>query len=75
MDQQWSGVQSQFNTIHLVHSTGAIVSIPHLHMYSVKNCHEKSRLIKYGDWMHCVVIAIVYSYKLGGKIILIYDAK
>ena len=58
--QPWSRVQSQIDAIHLVCSTGAIVSIPHLH--SVKNCSEKSRPIKYGDWMHSVMIAIEYSY-------------
>ena len=35
---------------------------------------EKSRLIKYGDWMHIVMIAIEYSYKLTEKNILLYGA-
>ena len=46
--------------------------IPYLH--SVKNCPEKSRLIKYGVWMRSVMIAIEYSHKLGRKIILVYGA-
>ena len=29
--QPWPRVQSQVDVIHLVHSTGAIVSNPHLH--------------------------------------------
>ena len=61
--QPWLRVQSQVDAIHLVHSTGAIVLIPHLR--SVKNCPDKSRLIKYGEWMHSVMIAIEYSYNLG----------
>ena len=47
------------------------MSIPHLH--SVKCCPEKSRLIKYGDWMHGIMIPIEYIYKLGRKK-LIYGA-
>ena len=65
MDTTVEEVQSQVNAIHLMHSMGAIVSIPHLH--SVKNYPEKGRLIKYGDWMHSVMIAIEYSYNLGRK--------
>ena len=38
------------------------MSNPHLH--TVKSCPEKSRLIKNGDYMHSVMIAIKYSYKL-----------
>ena len=41
------------------------MSNPHLH--SVKSCPEKSRLINFGDWMHSVMIAIEYSYKLDRK--------
>ena len=63
--QPWSRVRSQVDVIHLVHSTGAIVSNPHLH--SVKSCPEKSRPIKYGGQMHGVMIAIEYSYKLDRK--------
>ena len=63
--KQSSRVQSQVNAIHLVCSTGAIVSTPHLH--SVKNCPENSGPIKYGDWNHSVMIAIVYTYKLSRK--------
>ena len=55
-------LQSQVDAIHLVCSTGLI---PPLH--SVESCPEKSRLIKFGDWMHSVMIAIEYSYKLGRK--------
>ena len=58
--QPWSRVQSQVDVIHLVRSTGAIVSNPHLH--SVKSCPEKSRPIKYGGPMHGIMIAIEYSY-------------
>ena len=64
--QPWSRVQSQVDVIHLVRSTGAIVSNPHLH--SVKSCPEKSRPIKYEGQMHGVMIAIDYSYKLDRKI-------
>ena len=39
--QLWSRVHSQVDVIHLVRSTGAIMSDPHLH--SVKSCPEKSR--------------------------------
>ena len=60
--QLWSRVRSQVDVIHLVRSTGAIVSNPHLH--SVKSCPEKSRPIKYGGQVHSVMIAIEYSYKL-----------
>ena len=63
--QPWSKVQSQVDVIHLVCSTGTIVSNPHLH--SVKSCPEKSRPIKYGGQMHGVMIAIEYSYKLDRK--------
>ena len=45
--QPWWRVQSQVDVLHLVHSTGAIVSIPHLH--SVKSCPVKIRLIKCED--------------------------
>ena len=61
--QPWPRVQSHVDGIHLVHSISAIVSIPHLH--NVKNCPGKSRLMKLGDCMHSVIIAIEYSYKLG----------
>ena len=63
--QPWSRVPSQVDVIHLVRSTGAIVSNPHLH--SVKSCPEKSRPIKYGSQMHGVMIVIEYSYKLYRK--------
>ena len=56
--QPWSRVRSQADVIHLVRSTGAIVSNPHLH--SVKSCPWKSRPIKYGGKMHSVMIAIEY---------------
>ena len=59
--QLWSRVQSKVDVIQLVHSTGAIMSIAHLH--SVKSCPEKSRLIKYGGWMHSVMIAIEQNNK------------
>ena len=51
--QPWSRVRSQVDVIHLVHSTGTIVSNPHLH--GVKSCPEKSRPIKYGGPMHGVL--------------------
>ena len=70
--QPWSGVRSQVDVIHLVRSTGGIMSNPHLH--SVKSCPEKSTPIKYGGPTHGVMIAIEYSYKLDRKNILIYDA-
>ena len=57
--QPWSRVQSQVDLFHLVRSTGAIVSNPHLH--SFKSCPEKSRPIKYGGPMHGVMIAIEYT--------------
>ena len=60
--QPWPRVQSQVDFIHLVRSTGAIVSSPHLH--TVKSCPEKSRPIKNGHHMHSVMLAIVHSYKL-----------
>ena len=60
--QLWPRVQSQVDAIHLVRSKGAIVSSLHLH--TVENCPEKSRLIKNGDYMHSVMAAIVHSYKL-----------
>ena len=63
--QPWSRVRSQVDVIHLVRSTGAIVS--NLHLHSVKSCPEKSRPIKYGGQMHGVMIAIEYSYKLDRK--------
>ena len=63
--QPWSLVRSQVDVIHLVHSTGAIMSSPHLH--SAKSCPEKSRPIKYGGQMQGVMIAIEYSYKLDRK--------
>ena len=40
----WSSVPFQVNAIHLMHSTGAIVSVPH--RYGVKSCFQKSRPIK-----------------------------
>ena len=60
-------VRSQVDVIHLVRSTGTIVSNPHLH--SIKSYPEKSRPIKYGGQMHGVMIVIKYSYR---KNILIY---
>ena len=63
--QTWSRVRSQADVIHLVRSTSAIVSNPHLH--SVKSYPLKSRPIKYGGQMHSVMIAIEYSYKLDRK--------
>ena len=63
--QPWSRVRSQVDVIHLVHSTGTIMSNPHLH--SVKSCPVKSRPIKYGGQMHGLMIAIEYSYKLDRK--------
>ena len=57
--QPWPRMQSQVDVIHLVRSTGAIVSNPHLH--TVKSFPEKSRLIKNGDYMHSVMLAIVHS--------------
>ena len=44
--QPWPRVQSRVDVIHLVRSTGAIVSNPHLH--TVKSYPEKSRPIKNG---------------------------
>ena len=38
--QPWQRVQSQVDIIHLVRSTGAIVS--YLHLYTVKSCPEKT---------------------------------
>ena len=58
----WPRVQFQVDVIHLVRSTGAIVSNPHLH--TVKSCPGKSRLIKNGHHMHSVMLAIVHSCKL-----------
>ena len=58
--QPWLRVQSQVDVIHLVNSTGVIVSNSHL--YTVKSCPEKRRLIKNGDLMHSIMIAIEYSY-------------
>ena len=63
--QPWSRVRSQVDVIHLVRSTGTIVSNPHLH--STKGCPEKSRPIKYGGQMHGLMIAIDYSCKLDRK--------
>ena len=63
--QPWPRVRSQVDVIHLVRSTGAIVSNPHLH--SVKSCPEKSKPIKYGGQIHGVMIAIEYSYKVDRK--------
>ena len=63
--QPWLRVRSQVDVFHLVRSTGAIMSNPHLN--SVKSCPEKSRPIKYGGQMHGVMIAIEYSYKLDRK--------
>ena len=53
--QPWSRVLSQVDVIHLVRSTGAIMSNPHLHI--VKSYPEKSRPIKCGGQMHGVMIA------------------
>ena len=63
--QPWPRVRSQVDVIHLVRSTGAIVSNPHLH--SVESCPEKSRPIKHGGQLHGLMIAIEYSYKLDRK--------
>ena len=63
--QPWPRVRSQADVIHLVLSTGAIVSNPHLH--SVESCPEKSRPIKHGGQLHGLMIAIEYSYKLDRK--------
>ena len=63
--QPWLRVQSRVDVIHLVRSTGAIMSSPHLQ--SVKNCPEKSKPIKYGGQMHGLMIAIEYSHKLDRK--------
>ena len=63
--QPWSRARSQVDVIHLVRSTGAIVSNPHVH--NVKSCPEKSKPIKYGSQVHGVMIAIEYSYKLDRK--------
>ena len=63
--QPWPRVRSQADVIHLVRSTGAIVSNPHLH--SVESCSEKSRPIKHGGQLHGLMIAIEYSYKLDRK--------
>ena len=63
--QPWPRVRSQVDVIHLVRSTGAIVSNPHLH--SVENCPDKSRPIKHGGQLHGLMIAIEYSYKLDRK--------
>ena len=52
--QPWSRVRSQVDVIHLVRSTGAILSNPHLQ--SVESCPEKSRPIEYGSQMHGVII-------------------
>ena len=57
--QPWPRVRSQVDVIHLVCSTGAIVSNPHLH--SVESCPEKSRPINCGGQMHNLMIAIEYS--------------
>ena len=51
----------EVDATHLVCSTGAIVSIPHLH--GVKSCPGKSRLIKCGDWMYIVMIATSWAEK------------
>ena len=58
---QWTQaeIRIQLDDTYLVCSTGAIVSIPHLH--NVEGCPGKSRIIKYGNWMHSVMIAIEYS--------------
>ena len=58
-------VKLQVNTIHLVCFVGTIVSVSHLH--DVKACPQKSRSVNSGDWMHNLMIAIEYSYKLGRK--------
>ena len=63
--QLWPRIQFQVYVIHLVCSKGTIVSNPHLH--TVKSCPEKNRLIKNGDYMHSVMVAIVHSYKLDWK--------
>ena len=52
--QPWPRVRSQVDVIHLVRSTGAIVSNPHLH--SVESCPEKSRPIKHGGQLHGLII-------------------
>ena len=63
--QPWPRVRSQVDVIHLVCSTGAIMSNPHLH--SVESCPKKSRPIKHGGRLHGLMIAIEYSYKLDRK--------
>ena len=63
--QPWPRVRSQVDVIHLVRSTGAIVSNQHLH--SVESCPEKSRPIKHRGQLHGLMIAIEYSYKLDRK--------
>ena len=60
--QPWPKAQPQVNVIHLVCSTGIIMSNPHLH--TVKRCPEKIRPIKSGHHMLSVMLAIVHSYKL-----------
>jgi len=44
------------DVIHLMCSARAITSIPHLQ--GAKSYPEKSRLIKYKDWIHSVMTAI-----------------
>ena len=61
----WPRVQSQVDVIHLVCSTGAILSNPHLH--TIKSCPEKGRSIKNGHHMHSEMLAIVHNYKLDLK--------
>ena len=59
--QPWPRVQSQVDVIHLVRSTGAIMSS---YLHTVKSRPEKSRPIKNRHHMHSVMLAIVHSYKL-----------
>ena len=40
-----SWVQSQVDAMHLMHSTGAIMSVPYLH--NIESCPQKSRPSKY----------------------------
>ena len=55
-------VQSQVDVIHLVRSTGTIVSNPHLH--TVKSCPGKSKPIKNGHHIDSVMLAIVQQAEL-----------
>ena len=52
--QPWTRVQLQVDAIHLVCSAGIIMSNQHLH--TVENSPEKSRVIKYGDWIYSAMV-------------------